>query len=977
MVGFQKYDLPNLGWTRLPLPPINEQDKVSVGLNKDTSSAELLRSLCYIGFEQKIKSGLIPSNNYQSYIDKCKEEIETFEKLSFVDYVLLVWKTIVKVRQIGVFIDYGRGCLNGDAFVITSYGPKKLRDVSVGDKVLTADKMFHFVKKILRYECDEKLIKINTWGKTHDSPLMTADHKVLCISNPFKHFKSQKWERPSVVGVSDSQFENIFNLKNAKWIRADQICRGDYLLRIIKPDCKLQQNLPVIDLKDFAEDWDDSFVKEHKRANSHALKRTLLYNRFLDQTQDFLYVLGYFIGDGWVKTKGSEIGFAFHSENNIKQLKKIKNFWEHIGVEIYENSSKKKKLIQLIVRSKIFKKLFKYLVPDAYNFKKIPNEYLFLNNEKSFHLLEGLIDADGHIENRRFSFDSTSETLIHQIKIIIERCGLRCATCKRIQQNNCALSYKLRSSNLNGQKITFNCVINDGVLYKKVRDIEEALNPDGEVFDLEIEHSHSYQTSDFMVHNSCVSSLVFWLLNITGCDPIKHKLFFSRFVSKSRAKSKTVDGEIWLQNDLIPDADLNLGEGRGEIVKWLKTIYPNRISRIANLSTLTGKALIKDVYKVMEDASEEQSKEVSDWIERRFGVVQDLEEAYKEIPEFKKWADNHKQTYEISLQLRDLNRQFSSHASGYLISFDELINHTPLMLDSEKETTSVYTMNDVQCVKLDLLGLNTNRIIKTVLRLTGENVDKINLENDPIIYDQFQKNEFQPYGLYQISAPCAYRVTNDVKPKDIMELSDVNALARPGALAWVGDYVKNNKSLPHPLFEKALKPTRNLPLYQETLMQLLMIVGFSADESETCRKIVGKKLLDKVREWQQKILDKTKESGFEKEIGELIWKILNDSSSYSFNKCLSPDTIVETKNGEKMMFEIQNGERIRSFDVKKQTDIFVGVKEIIKSIVELYEVELDDGRKIKASLDHKFLCEDMKMRKLSEILVNKYKVVTD
>lgn len=476
---------------------------------------------------------------------------------------------------------------------------------------------------------------------------------------------------------------------------------------------------------------------------------------------------------------------------------------------------------------------------------------------------------------------------------------------------------------------------------------------------------------------SCASSIVFWLLKITGCDPIKYGLFFSRFISKSRAKSKIINGELWLQTDLIPDADLNLGEGRDEIVTWLKEIYPGRVSKIANISTLTGKALVKDVYKVMDEASEDEAKTISDLVERRFGVVQDLEDVYKESVAFKVWADSHPETYRICLSLKNINRQYSTHASGYLISNDEITNHSPLFLDSEKEITCGYTMGDVQCIKLDLLGLDTNRIIKTVLDLTGENVDSINLDDDPIIYGQFQHGNLQRFGLYQISSDCAYRIVNDVKPKNILELSDVNALARPGSLAWVKDYIKGDKQLPHPLFESALKATRNLPLYQETLMQMLMIVGFSADDAETCRKIVGKKQLDKVGEWKQKIYDQIIKNGFEIEIGDLLWKILSESASYSFNKCLHPNSLVMSDTSLKTLNDVEIGDSILAFDAKMNQNKYVTVLDKIIGEEDLYEVELYNGHKIRSSLNHKFLSEKMEMIPLREIIQTGMKVIID
>ena len=67
------------------------------------------------------------------------------------------------------------------------------------------------------------------------------------------------------------------------------------------------------------------------------------------------------------------------------------------------------------------------------------------------------------------------------------------------------------------------------------------------------------------------------------------------------------------------------------------------------------------------------------------------------------------------------------------------------------------------------------------------------------------------------------------------------------------------------------------------MMQLLVAIGFSLDDAELCRKIVGKKLVDKVKEWKQKIYDKVKENRLPENLGDILWKILDDSSKYSFN----------------------------------------------------------------------------------------------
>jgi DNA polymerase III alpha subunit len=384
---------------------------------------------------------------------------------------------------------------------------------------------------------------------------------------------------------------------------------------------------------------------------------------------------------------------------------------------------------------------------------------------------------------------------------------------------------------------------------------------------------------------SCAASLIFYLLGVTGVDPIDKELIFSRFISKVRAKKQIINGNIYLQGDLAPDVDLNLGGIREEIIKWLKELYPGRISKIINLNTFTGKILIKDTYKTLENASEDEAKEISDLIEKHAGFVEDIEKMPEKNEYFQKWVNDHKETFETALKLRNVIHQRSSHASGYFISFDELYGNVPIELNKEKDIAVGFDMEQAAnfAIKLDLLGLVSNEIINEIVKNIPEKIEDINLDNNPIIYDQFQNGKLLPYGLYQISADCAYRVLNGVKPKNIYELSDVNAIARPGALDYLDGYIENLSDCPHPLFEKVLKPTRNYCLYQEQMMQMGIAIGFTPEESELLRRVVGKKKVDEVKLWKERIYTKIKENKLPENIGDIFWKILEDSSKYSFN----------------------------------------------------------------------------------------------
>ena len=325
---------------------------------------------------------------------------------------------------------------------------------------------------------------------------------------------------------------------------------------------------------------------------------------------------------------------------------------------------------------------------------------------------------------------------------------------------------------------------------------------------------------------SAAGSLIFYLIGVTGVDPIDKNLFFTRFISKIRAKKEIIDGITYIQGDLAPDVDINLGGVREEIIEWLKKCYPNKVCKISSVSTFSGKILVKDVFKIINEASEEDASSLADTIGKHFGVVEDIEDSYKNSEKFKDWADRYSETYQIALKLRSLIRGKSTHPSGYFISCYPLDKFVPVEMNKEGELAISYEMNTAAKfgIKLDLLGLISNEIIKNVFELIPEKLEDINLDDNEEVYSHLQRDDLMPYGLYQISADCAYRVCKNIRPANISHLSDVNAIARPGALAYEKDYINFSGEAPHEKLVSVFAETRNLPLYQEQLIQALVTV---------------------------------------------------------------------------------------------------------------------------------------------------------
>lgn len=389
---------------------------------------------------------------------------------------------------------------------------------------------------------------------------------------------------------------------------------------------------------------------------------------------------------------------------------------------------------------------------------------------------------------------------------------------------------------------------------------------------------------------SAAGSLTLYLIGVTRIDPLKHGLYFERFVSKIRAKKQVIDGITYLDGSLMADVDLDICYyNRHKVLKYLEDKFEGKTSKILTLNTLSSKLLIKECGKIVGEKSEQEMNEVSSLIPKVFGQVKGIEESCLEVEAFNKWCEANPEIKEIALKLRDLIKNKGVHPSAVSISYDNLVESCPTELTSDKEGfVASYDMNWISLfnVKLDILGLRSVSVVDDACKSIGITLTEDDL-NDPFIYQQLQDLK-TPHGLFQIEADTNFKVCNKVKPKNLDELSAVLALARPGALDYVDQYAlfSNTKTMNsiHPFFDDVLGKTGGVCLYQEQMMQMAHKIGFSLDEAEILRRIVGKKKVEEVKAWKEKINLKIKENNLATEIGDVLWKVLEDSANYSFNK---------------------------------------------------------------------------------------------
>ena len=390
---------------------------------------------------------------------------------------------------------------------------------------------------------------------------------------------------------------------------------------------------------------------------------------------------------------------------------------------------------------------------------------------------------------------------------------------------------------------------------------------------------------------SAAGSLVLFLLGVTDIDPIPHGLFFERFVSKSRARKVTDNnGKEFLVGSVLPDIDNDISyEKRGKVIEYIEKTHAGRTAKILTFNTFSSKLCIREATKYFDEAKEDEAKNVSDLIPKLHGQVLSLKNAREESEKFDEWCSSHRTTIENAIAIENLIKNTGVHPSGIAICSQNIEDVVPLQLTKDGDLVTGYNMHDVAdlMVKFDILGLRTLTIAHKTCQKLGIKLEDID-PNDFNIYRVLQDFN-HPVGLFQISADTNFQVCQDVKPIDLNELSDVVALARPSSLQFVDDYIRQKRSPEElgidPVMDELLRESKNVFLYQETLMQCIsQVFGFSLQDADDVRRIVGKKMVEKMQPWKEKIYNAAQEKGMEERVADFFWSALEAAAHYSFNK---------------------------------------------------------------------------------------------
>ncbi|HTV83630.1 MAG TPA: error-prone DNA polymerase [Acidobacteriaceae bacterium] len=348
---------------------------------------------------------------------------------------------------------------------------------------------------------------------------------------------------------------------------------------------------------------------------------------------------------------------------------------------------------------------------------------------------------------------------------------------------------------------------------------------------------------------SAANSAVCYALEITAIDPVGMELLFERFLTENRGE--------W------PDIDLDLPseEKREQAIQYVYQRYGELgAAMTANVISYRGKSAAREVGKALgfdADALGRLSSLVGQWEWR--GPTDTMAHSFRHAgfdtrhPRIARYLD-------LCMRIQDLPRHLGQHSGGMVICQGALNQVVPLERASMPGRTVVQwdkeDCADLGIVKVDLLGLGMMAVLKDCLELIprhyGEPVDLAQLPEDEEVYRTLQKAD--TVGMFQIESRAQMASLPRNHPERFYDLVVQVAIIRPGPIVgqMMHPYMRRRQkkepvTYPHPSLKPVLERTLGVPLFQEQLLRMAMVVAnFSGAEAEELRRAVGMR-----RSWER------------------------------------------------------------------------------------------------------------------------------
>jgi error-prone DNA polymerase len=372
---------------------------------------------------------------------------------------------------------------------------------------------------------------------------------------------------------------------------------------------------------------------------------------------------------------------------------------------------------------------------------------------------------------------------------------------------------------------------------------------------------------------SAANSLVTYLLEITGVDPLEHNLLFERFLNPERQG--------------MPDIDIDIqSDRREELIRYVEQTYTHEhAAMVANVNTYRLRGALRDATKALGyplPLVNQLTKVIShfggprellaaeDELKKLIATLPSATAAEREIRD--RCARRLERLLEMAPRLVGLPRHLSLHNGGMVLTREPLSAILPVRVSANGVRALEIDKDDVErlgLIKFDLLGLRTLGAIEECLTLIEES-EGIRPDIDHLPLDPPDEATMrliragETLAVFQIESPGQWHLLAQTQPQTIYDLIIQIAMFRPGPLqaGFVYPYIERRRErlaarqrdavqtpwkgapddfwLCHPVLGPILADSEGVLLFQEQILEVAhQFAGLTYAEADGFRRAMS------------------------------------------------------------------------------------------------------------------------------------------
>jgi error-prone DNA polymerase len=385
---------------------------------------------------------------------------------------------------------------------------------------------------------------------------------------------------------------------------------------------------------------------------------------------------------------------------------------------------------------------------------------------------------------------------------------------------------------------------------------------------------------------SGAASIVSFLLGITNVDPVRHNLFFERFLSPERRDPPDIDVDFaWDERDEIQLAVLRENDA------------PRRAAMVANHVTFRARGAIHEVAKVY-GLPEAEITNVTKRLSAYWGQTSHVER-FEGMPRFRDvdfeppWPE----ILAVAAALEGCPRYLSVHSGGVVMVPDALADHVPVEMAPKGVPIVQWEKDQVEdygLVKMDLLGNRSLAVVRdavaAVARHGGPALDERTWDPVDDAATQALLARGDTMGVFYVESPAMRQLQRKAGVGDFEHLVIHSSMIRPAANRFIREYLRRLKGGAyeplHPALLHTLSETYGIMVYQEDVTKVSMeLAGFTVAQGEALRKVLTKKRPTKpLRAYQEEFYAGALARGVSRDVADQVWEMILSFSVYSFCK---------------------------------------------------------------------------------------------